>query len=110
MLKADKTYVKALLVKAEALYNTCNFEHALVLFHRGQVCEQMHRSVSLNSPYDANTFGQALAPDVEAFRLGIQKCRKTIKTTVSKDFEFHFEGVQVQLTNHKTLTSSMHTC
>ena len=36
-LDRDKTFVKALLVKAEALYNTCNFEHALVLFHRGQV-------------------------------------------------------------------------
>jgi len=37
VLKRDKTFVKALLVKAEALYNTCDFEHALVLFHRGQV-------------------------------------------------------------------------
>ncbi|TRY76306.1 hypothetical protein TCAL_06373, partial [Tigriopus californicus] len=36
VLEDDKTYVKALLVKAEALYNTCDFEHALVLFHRGQ--------------------------------------------------------------------------
>ncbi len=33
--------MKALLVKAEALYNTCNFEHALVLFHRGQVSKKL---------------------------------------------------------------------
>jgi hypothetical protein len=37
VLSKDKTFVKALLVKAEALYNTCDFEHSLVLFHRGQV-------------------------------------------------------------------------
>ena len=37
VLDEDKTFVKALLVKAEALYNTCDFEHALVLFHQGQV-------------------------------------------------------------------------
>ena len=37
VLAEDKTFVKALVVKAEALYNTCDFEHALVLFHRGQV-------------------------------------------------------------------------
>ena len=37
VLDADKKFVKALLVKAEALYNTCDFEHALVLFHRGHV-------------------------------------------------------------------------
>ena len=37
VLAEDKTFVRALLVKAEALYNTCSFEHALVIFHRGQV-------------------------------------------------------------------------
>ena len=37
VLVEDKAFVKALVVKAEALYNTCDFEHALVLFHRGQV-------------------------------------------------------------------------
>ncbi len=24
-------------MKAESLYNTCNFEHALIYYHRGQV-------------------------------------------------------------------------
>ena len=28
---------KAMVIKSEALYNMCHFEHALVLFHRGQV-------------------------------------------------------------------------
>ena len=35
-----------------------------------------------------------LSPETEAFRLGVQKCRKTISSTVSRDFEFHLEGVQ----------------
>ena len=44
VLATDKAYVRALLVKAEALYNTCSFEHALVLFHRGQVKIQIQIS------------------------------------------------------------------
>ena len=48
--------MSAILVKAESLYNTCFFEHGLILFHRGK----------------------ALAPENEEFRLGIQKCHKTI--------------------------------
>ena len=73
VLDVDKKYVKALLVKAEALYNTCKFEHALVLFHRGLV----------------------LAPEGEDFRLGVQKCRKTIQCTISPKFRFlAFPGVE----------------
>ena len=36
-LAADKYFVKAIYAKAEALYNTCQFEQALVLFHQGKV-------------------------------------------------------------------------
>ncbi len=39
VLEVDKYFVKAIYVKAEALYNTCNFEHALIYYHRGQVIE-----------------------------------------------------------------------
>ena len=58
VLSRDKKNVDALLVKAEALYNQCFFEHGLILFHRGK----------------------SLAPENEQFRLGIQKCHKTIGT------------------------------
>ncbi len=37
VLTEDKNFVKAIYAKAESLYNTCCFEHALVLFHRGYV-------------------------------------------------------------------------
>ena len=56
VMSRDKNNVRAILVKAESLYNTCFFEHSLILFHRGK----------------------ALAPENEEFRLGIQKCHKTI--------------------------------
>jgi hypothetical protein len=36
VLDTDRTFLKAMLVKAEALYNTCEFEHALAHFHRGK--------------------------------------------------------------------------
>ncbi len=54
VISMDKKCAKAILVKAEALFNICQFEHALVFFYRGQ----------------------ALLPESEDFRLGIQKCRK----------------------------------
>ena len=31
-----------MVIKSEALYNMCHFEHALVLFHRGQVTMLSH--------------------------------------------------------------------
>ena len=37
VLKIDKRSNKARLVKAEALFNVCQFEHAMVHFHRGMV-------------------------------------------------------------------------
>ena len=40
-------------------------------------------------------FVKVLAPEVEEFRLGVQKCRKTITCTVSKDFRFESEGIHV---------------
>ena len=37
VLEVDSKFVKAIYAKAESLYNTCQFEQALVLFHRGSV-------------------------------------------------------------------------
>ena len=37
VLQKDKRSTKARLVKAEALFNICQFEHAMVHFHRGMV-------------------------------------------------------------------------
>ncbi|KNC51689.1 tetratricopeptide repeat protein 25 [Thecamonas trahens ATCC 50062] len=57
---------KGLLAKAEALYAATNFELAAVYFHRG------HNE----------------RPDVQAFRLGIQKCRQAILNAIG-DPESH---------------------
>ena len=37
VLGEDKRNIKAIYVKAEALFNLCEFEHSLVHFHRGLV-------------------------------------------------------------------------
>ena len=58
------------MVKAESLYNICDFEHALVLFTRGK----------------------ALIPDFEGIQSGILKCRKTILNKVDPDEVFFFSG------------------
>ena len=38
---------------------------------------------------------QRMAPDMEEFRLGVQKCRKTIKDGIKNDDVFRGEGVDV---------------
>ena len=38
VMARDRKNIQAIEVKAESLYNSCFFEHALVLFHRGRVC------------------------------------------------------------------------
>lgn len=73
VLEMDKSFVKAIYPKAEALYNTCQFEHALVLFHRGK----------------------RLSPDMEEFRLGVQKCKKTIQNSVGSPEVFKVRGARI---------------
>ena len=55
-------------MKAESLYNICDFEHALVLFTRGQY----------------------LSPDSSLVKNGISKCRKTICNKINDEDIFSF--------------------
>ncbi|XP_049855611.1 outer dynein arm-docking complex subunit 4-like [Schistocerca gregaria] len=59
-LRIDKNFVKAIFQKAEALYNTGDFEHSLMFYHRGQ----------------------RLRPELDAFRLGVQKTQQAIQNTI----------------------------
>ncbi|GAB6018707.1 hypothetical protein CHUAL_000383 [Chamberlinius hualienensis] len=59
-LDIDRSNVKALYAKAEALYSLGDFESALVYYHRGQ----------------------NLRPELEEFRLGIQKAEEVILSLV----------------------------
>ena len=52
------------------MYNSCDFEHALVLFIRGQF----------------------LAPDSSIAENGILKCKKTIINKISDEYVFFFIG------------------
>ena len=38
VLERDEQDLQAILVKAESLYHTSQFEHALLYFYKGQVC------------------------------------------------------------------------
>ena len=62
--------MKALIAKAESLYNTCDFEHALMLFIRGRF----------------------LAPDSSIVENGILKCKKTIINKINEEDVFFFSG------------------
>ena len=64
VLMTDGYNYKGIHIKAEALFNLCYFEHAMVLFHRGTV----------------------MFPESEEFQFGVTKCRKTILDGVSKGF------------------------
>ncbi|XP_066498266.1 outer dynein arm-docking complex subunit 4 [Hoplias malabaricus] len=59
-LKEDKNFFKGLYQKAEALYTLGDFEFALVFYHRG------HK----------------LRPELQEFRLGIQKAQEAISNSV----------------------------
>ena len=37
VIDVDRQYVNAILVKAESLYNCCQFEHSLLSFHQARV-------------------------------------------------------------------------
>ena len=58
-IKDDKQYHKGLYQRAEALYQMGHFEHGLIFFHRGH----------------------ALRPELDQFRLGIQKCQEAIENS-----------------------------
>ncbi|XP_041813827.1 outer dynein arm-docking complex subunit 4 [Chelmon rostratus] len=59
-LKEDRTFFEGLYQKAEALYYMGEFEFALVFYHRGQ----------------------KLRPQIQEFRLGIQKAQEAIENSV----------------------------
>ncbi|XP_026180953.1 outer dynein arm-docking complex subunit 4 [Mastacembelus armatus] len=59
-LKKDKTFCEGLYQKAEALYYMGEFEFALVFYHRGQ----------------------KIRPQIQEFRLGIQKAQEAIENSV----------------------------
>lgn len=37
VLEMDRSYTNAIIIKAESLYNSCQFEHALLSFHKARV-------------------------------------------------------------------------
>lgn len=53
-------FVLALYQKAEALYHLGNFEHSLMYYHRGL----------------------RIRPELEGFRLGVQKAQEAIENTI----------------------------
>ncbi|KAJ3098335.1 Tetratricopeptide repeat protein 25 [Phlyctochytrium planicorne] len=67
-LKHDPEFFKGVLFKAEALYAKGDFEMALVFYHRGN----------------------KLRPELDEFRLGIQKAREAIDNSIGnpKDYKF----------------------
>ncbi|XP_060111652.1 outer dynein arm-docking complex subunit 4 [Heteronotia binoei] len=69
-LESDKEFTKGLYQKAEALYTMGDFEFALVYYHRG------HR----------------LRPEMQKFKLGIQKCQEAIENSVGSPSSVKLEN------------------
>ncbi|XP_017349629.1 outer dynein arm-docking complex subunit 4 [Ictalurus punctatus] len=69
-LKDDKSFFKGLYQKAEALYTMGDFEFALVFYHRG------HK----------------LRPELQEFRLGIQKAEEAISNSVGSPSSVKLEN------------------
>eukprot|EP00762_Andalucia_godoyi_P006157 ANDGO_01615.mRNA.1 Hsp70-Hsp90 organizing protein 1 len=62
-LKLDKTFWRGVLAKAQALYAGGNFEFALIQYYRGA----------------------RMRPDIDDFRLGVQKCKAAINESVDQE-------------------------
>ncbi|XP_062389276.1 outer dynein arm-docking complex subunit 4 isoform X2 [Sardina pilchardus] len=69
-LREDKEFFKGLYQKAEALYTMGDFEFALVFYHRG------HK----------------LRPELQEFRLGIQKAQEAINNSVGSPSSVRLEN------------------
>ncbi|XP_055874374.1 outer dynein arm-docking complex subunit 4-like isoform X1 [Biomphalaria glabrata] len=65
-----KKDIRALNMKAEALYQKGDFENALVFYHRGN----------------------KLRPELQEFRLGIQKCEESIDNSIGDPAAVHLEA------------------
>ncbi|XP_054849425.1 outer dynein arm-docking complex subunit 4-like isoform X2 [Eublepharis macularius] len=66
----DKEFTKGLYQKAEALYTMGDFEFALVFYHRGY----------------------KLRPELQKFKLGIQKCQEAIENSVGSPSSVKLEN------------------
>ncbi|NXS99308.1 TTC25 protein, partial [Jacana jacana] len=69
-LQSDKTFSKGLYQKAETLYTMGDFEFALVFFHRGS----------------------RLRPELESFRLGIEKSQEAIVNCIGSPSSVKLEN------------------
>lgn len=65
-------YLIGILQKAEALYHLGDFEHALMYYHRGL----------------------RIRPEMQEFRLGVQKSKEAIENTIGSKM-FFFWNIQV---------------
>ncbi|XP_071446858.1 uncharacterized protein [Hetaerina americana] len=61
-LAVEPGCIRGIYQKAEALYHLGDFEHSLVFYHRGQ----------------------RIRPEMECFRLGVQKAQEAIQNTIGK--------------------------
>ncbi|KAI4894996.1 hypothetical protein NFI96_032186 [Prochilodus magdalenae] len=84
-LKEDKNFFKGLYQKAEALYTMGDFEFALVYYHRG------HK----------------LRPELQEFRLGIQKAQEAINNSVGSPSSVKLENKGDLSFFHKTDEASL---
>ncbi|KAE8738002.1 hypothetical protein FOCC_FOCC016514 [Frankliniella occidentalis] len=64
-LGPDRSNVRAIFQKAEALYHMGDFEHSLMYYHRGL----------------------RLRPELAVFRLGVQKAQEAIENTIGTGIE-----------------------
>ncbi|XP_052131310.1 outer dynein arm-docking complex subunit 4-like, partial [Frankliniella occidentalis] len=74
-LGPDRSNVRAIFQKAEALYHMGDFEHSLMYYHRGL----------------------RLRPELAVFRLGVQKAQEAIENTIGK---LSFSGHRGKLQNN----------
>ena len=107
VLMTDGYNYKGIFIKAEALFNLCYFEHAMVLFTRGKVSScisQTNSNVEDSMIFAGSLKKQVMFPESEEFRFGVHKCRKTILDGVSKGAIYLGGGVLTMFRIMRKLT------
>ena len=98
VLRLDPRCVQAVWIRAESLYNNCQFERAMSVFCRG-LRYTIFNIGCLRFYFDPfqKIYLQRFSPGFEGFVTGIAKCRKTIQTALNKDDVFEFQGSSLLL-------------
>ena len=93
VLNDDKRNIKSIYVKAESLFNMCEFEHSLVLFHRGLVSKLLSFLVILSKVCIYRRFSWRCRVSLNS------RCPKGINKGSLTEYQFYLQDKSIYVEN-----------